>query len=144
MEAMKPESGSANEDQQSPPLRREFVALMFALAVAEIGMKASDLVLARSRWDIVPGIAHLGLATLVIASSWVAWSRARPTRIGDEPNTCFQRAFAVLLMDLLIVIQYFILVRGMKWTNGELDLQTIARSEAYVHATGTNRRSMSH
>lgn len=54
----------------------EFVAMLFALAVAEVALRATAIVEAHSTFgktvvDLAPGYTHLLLATIVIAASWV-------------------------------------------------------------------------
>lgn len=57
-------------------LHREFVGMLFALAIAEVAVRSSDIVNSDlDGWAKAPAITHLILATMVIATSWVGWGR---------------------------------------------------------------------
>lgn len=91
--------------------------------------------------NILPGIAHLFLALIVVASSWVGWANSSRLKQGtarvagetpapslqraDSPENkewtvtrTFSREFVVLLVDVLLVILYFILACGAERPEG--------------------------
>src|SRR5689334_561351 len=94
-----------------PELRREFVGLMFALAVGEVGLQMAALVQARHFTRYLPAYSHLFLALFVIAASWVGWSRTKVASARKDVHELFELAFVVLLLDTAMVVTYFILVR---------------------------------
>lgn len=104
---------------QEPPLierdtlRLAFVEMLFALAVGQVAVQAANVLsekgdsLAR-----LPGLSHLALALVLIAVSWVGWSRSQsPGMTRDRVNYIFSMPFVGLLMDVLLVILYFIVVQ---------------------------------
>ena len=58
-------------DDLKPKARHEFVGMMFAITVGEIGIKVSDLINHGHVLHFLPAYAHLLLAMVVVASSWV-------------------------------------------------------------------------
>jgi len=94
-------------------VRFAFVEMLFALAIAEVAVAFSHLVsIDRALFLKIPAIAHLLLATLLIAASWLGWStsRWRSTSRSDLASP-FTWDFIGLLLDVLLVVIYFILVR---------------------------------
>jgi hypothetical protein len=98
-----------------PKLRHEFVGMMFAITIGEVGLQAAALVKAGHPWHFLPAYSHLLLATIVIAASFVGWSLSpAPGAQEDVPNVLHPE-FLVLLLDVLLVIVYFILVRSVEF-----------------------------
>ena len=101
---------------QSKELRFIFVQMLFALAVAEIARKTYPLL---AIWllngaafaGVLPGLAHLFLALIVVASSWVGWanSRASAEQRWSVERT-LSRGFVILLVDVVLVVLYFFLI----------------------------------
>jgi hypothetical protein len=100
-----------------PDLRREFVGIMFALAVGEVGLQAAALVQAGHPFHYLPAYSHLLLALLVIAASWVGWSRTQVPGAKKDVHELFEWAFVVLLLDTAMVVTYFILVRTVDFSD---------------------------
>ena len=96
---------------QEPRLRHEFVGMMFAVAIGEVGLQAAALVQARHFVHFLPAYSHLFLATVVIATSWVGWSLSVAPGARQDVRGVFRWEFVVLLLDVSLVILYFILVR---------------------------------
>lgn len=105
----------------SPDLRREFVGIMFALAVGEVGLQTAGLVQAGNRdgnhIQYLPAYSHLFLALFVIAASWVGWSRTQVPGAKKDVNELFEWPFVVLLLDTAMVVTYFILVRTVNFSD---------------------------
>jgi hypothetical protein len=107
------------EPSHEPRLRFEFVEMLFALALGEIAIQVANLWYGTAdihqRW---PSFAHLALATIVVSTSWVGW-RNSPAFKSDGPKelrevkTVFSISFLVLMIDVLLVIFYFMLVRSV-------------------------------
>lgn len=100
-----------------PDLRREFVGIMFALAVGEVGLQTAALVQAGNAIRNLPAYSHLFLALFVIAASWVGWSRTKVASAKKDVDELFEWAFVVLLLDTAMVVTYFILVRTVDFSD---------------------------
>lgn len=98
-------------------LRREFVGIIFALAVGEIGLQAAALVQAKHHFRYLPAYSHLFLALFVVAASWVGWSRTQVPGAKQDVEELFEWPFVVLLLDTAMVVTYFILVRTVDFSN---------------------------
>src|SRR5262249_5704542 len=130
--------GPQQPDGNIPDYPRErrfiFVQLLFSLTAAEIARQIADFVLrGRSVWDDLPAYAHLALATAIVATSWVGWSVSTASlNPGLSVVRVFGWPFVVLLIDVGLVILYFILVRGVeipKEEHGSFTLTPSARHE---------------
>lgn len=95
----------------SPRLRHEFVGMMFAITIGEVGLQAAALVRAGHPVRLLPAYSHLVLAAIVVASSWVGWTLSVAPGARKDVKRVFQWEFLVLLLDVALVILYFILVR---------------------------------
>jgi hypothetical protein len=121
-----------DSDNSVPDLRREFVGIMFALAVAEVGLQVAALVQAGQYIHYLPGYSHLLLALLVIAASWVGWSRTQVPSAKKDVRDLFEWPFLVLLLDTAMVITYFILVRTVDFSDGNRRIDA-ASTVAFWH-----------
>ena len=121
------EAGEKDRDQTSPDLRREFVGIMFALAVGEVGLQTAALVQAGNPVRYLPAYSHLFLALFVIAASWVGWSRTKVAGARKDVHELFEWAFVVLLLDTAMVVTYFILVRTVDFSNENCRIDPAAR-----------------
>jgi len=97
--------------KSKPELRHEFVGMMFAVAIGEVGLQTAALVKAPDWVHFLPAYSHLFLATVVIASSWVGWTLSQSRGGQRDVDSIFQREFIELLLDVALVILYFILVK---------------------------------
>jgi hypothetical protein len=103
-------------------LRFQFVELLFALATAEVAVRIGDLAAAGIRvWEAPAAYSHLGLALIMIATSWIGWkaSTAAGNRLPLE--NVFTLAFLVLLLDVALVVFYFIIVRRFEGPTKSLE-----------------------
>ena len=95
-----------------PKLRHEFVGMMFAVTIAEVGLQFASLVKYEgSIHFLLPAYSHLILATIVIAASWVGWTLSPSPGARNDVKSIFTPEFLVLLIDVALVICYFVLVR---------------------------------
>ena len=92
-------------------LRHEFVGMMFAITIGEVGLQVAALVQAGHVAHFLPAYSHLIPATTVVAASWVGWSVSMAPGARQDVRGVFQWEFIVLLLDVSLVITYFILVR---------------------------------
>jgi hypothetical protein len=107
--------------EADPKVRHEFVGMMFAVAIGEVGIQTAALVHYEHYVGFLPVYLHLLLATIIIASSWVGWTLT-PTKEAQKDLTGVLRIqFLVLLLDVFLVILYFILARAMNTTAGDTD-----------------------
>lgn len=102
------------------PLRAAFVEMLFALAAAQIGIYFADLVSVGiplnqpERW--LPAAMHLAVGLVLIASSWVGWRQSKSPGMKEKVEFVFSRTFLGLLLDVILVVLYFIVIR-----QGEID-----------------------
>jgi hypothetical protein len=106
-----PEASTVKRDEPSPKLRHEFVGMMFAITIGEIGLQTAGVVQAGHRIHYLPAYTHLFLAMFVVALSWVGWSRSFAPGGRNDVREPFEWEFVVLLLDVSMVVTYFILVR---------------------------------
>jgi hypothetical protein len=99
--------------KSEPKLRHEFVGMMFAVTIAEVGIQTAGLVQAGNWVHFLPAYGHLVLATVVIATSWVGWTLSVAPGARRDVEKIFQWEFLVLVLDVSLVIVYFIVVRSV-------------------------------
>jgi hypothetical protein len=104
-------NGPGTKGRGEARLRHEFVGMMFAVTVGEVGLQVAPLVQRGSFIHWLPAYSHILLATLVIAMSWVGWSLSVSPGARKDVTGVFQWEFLLLLLDVAMVITYFILVR---------------------------------
>src|SRR5688572_21045858 len=70
----RPESTMSDATPRGQTLHREFVGMLFALAIAEVAVRSGEIVNSDlSALTKAPALSHLLLAAMVIATSWVGW-----------------------------------------------------------------------
>src|SRR5205823_1317152 len=101
-------------EQQRASLRMEFVGMLFALTIAEVAIQVANVV-TQGTLDasFLPAYSHLALATAIVATSWVGWSTSKAPGAQQDLDRVFSYPFVVLSVDVLLVIFYFIIVRGV-------------------------------
>ena len=87
--------------------------MMFAVTIGEVGLQVAALVQAGHWAHSLPSYSHLFLATVVIATSWVGWTLSVAPGARRDVGGIFQWEFLVLLLDVTLVIVYFILARSV-------------------------------
>ena len=106
---------SSSPGESNSDLRDTFVEMLFALVVAEIAIKFSDLVTNQlTDWQSLPAHTHLAIALALVSTSWVGWKRSRAPGKRQDVIQIFSLPFVVLILDVWLVICYFILVRGVE------------------------------
>src|SRR2546427_7071398 len=100
--------------EQGAALRISFVEMLFALTIAEVAVQVANVV-TQGTLDssFLPAYSHLALATAIVATSWVGWSTSKAPGAQHDLDKVFSYAFVVLSVDVLLVIFYFIIVRGV-------------------------------
>lgn len=110
-ETNQPEANAPGEDL----LRSAFVEMLFALAASQVAINAADLVAVDATWQAkMPAAAHLGVGLLVIASSWLGWRQSVSPGMKERVEYLFSIPFIGLLVDVLLVILYFVIVRNVE------------------------------
>lgn len=124
--------------EKKDKLRFEFIGMIFALAIAQIGFEIGDyFYLSKSIngfYDLshLFVFSHLTLGTYIIASSWIGWQQSHSRGNQLVLTDSFSKAFFILLIDLLLVICYFIIIKGVEkpfskeFAASELDSKTEA------------------
>lgn len=124
-------SGASSISQMA--LRHTFVSMLFALAIAEVAIQSSNLVsIVRDSsannsplyflrdvpfdgvWLMVAPISHLILVLMVICMSWVGWSHSIERGNARDVSRIFSVEFLLLLIELLLVVSYFVLARSVE------------------------------
>jgi len=104
---------------------------MFALTIGEVGLQTARLVQAGHWVHFLPAYSHLVLATVMIAASWVGWTLSPSPGARQDVSGVLQPEFLVLLVDVILVIVYFIFVRAVDLTGeGTVRLNASAAPEA--------------
>lgn len=97
------------------PLRYTFVEMLFALAVGQIAIHTADfLSVETSPMQLLPAAMHLVVSLLVIGTSWIGWRQSMSPGMKQQIQSIFSRRAIGLLLDVLLVILYFILVRSVE------------------------------
>ena len=116
---MSQQGTNGQKDSRNVVVGLTFVELMFAVAVGDTAVQIAKVVKAiavsglpvcDALWNTSPSLAHLTLALLVIATSWVGWSHSEATKqYMARLDGVFSLAFLMLLIDVFLVVCYFIL-----------------------------------
>lgn len=100
------------DEGETSTTRFTFVEMLFALAIGEVAVIASDAIRAPGTWqEKLPVSAHLILAAILIATSWLGWTASLRRRNELRAEQPFSWDFLGLSVDVLLVVLYFILVR---------------------------------
>lgn len=98
-------------ERRGQELHREFVGMLFALAIAEVALRSGEVVNSGSDvWAMAPALSHLILAGAVIATSWVGWGISKYSL--SPIRGVFTKDFVELLLDVWLVVVYFFIVHG--------------------------------
>ncbi len=124
-------------------LRFEFVGMLFALAIGQVAIECGDIVMKDClRWEYRHVYSHLLLATVIIATSWVGWQTSHSYANTKLIRSSFSQQFVVLMIDIFLVICYFIIVRGAEayyeepgWSAPEPDGQNQTRWTMVIFVT---------
>jgi hypothetical protein len=125
---------AAASAQTEDPLRYAFVEMLFALAISQVAISVADLTLVTGTFDkTCAAWAHLGLSLIVIGASWVGWRLSQSPGMKAQIGSIFSRRAFGLLLDVILVILYFVLARSveLKQDNG---VTTLTPASASVDA----------
>lgn len=107
------------EPDREPKVRHEFVGMMFAVTIGEVGLQVASLVQAKHFIHFLPYYSHLFMATIVITSSWIGWTLSPAPGGRDDTKGIFTWGFVTLLLDVFLVVTYFIIVRAIEVGKGK-------------------------
>ena len=99
-------------------LRWLLVSMLFAIVIAEIAIQAHRVISVfrrnskGKRPSFFPIASHLLLVTTVVTTSWVGWSRSIGAAMHNELQEVVSWPFVLLLLDVLLLIFYFLMVRA--------------------------------
>ena|SRR5271157_6652220 len=119
------------KSDSDPKLRHEFVGMMFAVTIGEVGLQTASLIKAGHYLHYLPAYSHLILATVLIAASWVGWTRSPSPGARQDVGAIFSAEFLILLVDVALVILYFILVQAVDFSEGPGPSRASAAPEAF-------------
>jgi hypothetical protein len=86
--------------------------MLFALAIAQIAINAAAIFAVSAPLPTkIAAAAHLFVALLLIACSWVGWRLSRSPGLMEPVTGVYRKSFLDLLLDVLLVIVYFIIVQ---------------------------------
>src|SRR5437764_275970 len=88
--------------------------MLFALTMGELAREAAGLIEVASLRVAPSSYSHLVLAFILITASWVGWSSSLAPGNRLRVVSIFSWSFAVLVLDVLLVICYFIIVKGVE------------------------------
>lgn len=114
----------ASSETEGAILRITFVEMLFALAVGQVGIRAAELVAMQGSARLA-GVSHLILGLVVIAASWFGWQRSAVRSSRQEVERLFSVPFLGLLLDVGLVIVYFILIQ-------EVDIRESASDGTFI------------
>jgi hypothetical protein len=94
-------------------IRFVFVEMLFALTIAEVATQVATLVEGGvGLREAASSYTHLLLATILVAASYIGWKNSVAKGNRSPVEEVFRLGFLVLLLDLALVVFYFILARG--------------------------------
>lgn len=110
------------ESTDGTELRFAFVEMLFALTIAQVAIQVAKLVddlgLQKGLFESPASYTQLLLATVLVATSWIGWKMSVATGNQMEIESVFTFPFLILLLDVLLVVFYFILVTTTEMPTG--------------------------
>lgn len=115
----------SNKSQLGTQLHLTFVEMLFALAIGQIAIGFSDLIdyqltSTQTFLAVVPAYSHLLLAAVVISTSWVGWRTSKYS--GTNIQNIFTMDYIELLIDVALVVMYFVLARSVEIPRSTKDI----------------------
>jgi hypothetical protein len=114
-------------------LRFVFVEMLFALTIAEVATQVATLAADGLGITQAPSsYSHLFLAIIVVAASWIGWKNSEAAGNKLPVEEIFSLGFWVLLLDVALVIFYFILVRGAEKSINGVVTPSVANETKWI------------
>jgi hypothetical protein len=94
-------------------LRLIFVQMLFALTIGQIALKTGDLYIysGGNIWLYHYAYLHIILSIVILSTSWVGWQLSQSLQNSEKINSVFSLQYIILLLDIFLVIAYFMIVR---------------------------------
>lgn len=111
--------------EQGTTLHFGFIDFLFSLAAAQVAIKFSELVgdgdtlgnYADSKYW--PAYSHLALSLTLIVTSWIGWNRSKFSHANTRDiSSVWNLDFLEIVIDVLLVITYYVLVEHTDLTQG--------------------------
>jgi len=118
-------------------LKRTFVGMLFALAVAQAAILYGDLFkIIAYEWDynmtisgfvdritiesnlLIAPASHLFLGIVLVAQSWLGWSKSGEGKTQVDNQNLYGLPFLVLIIEVILVVLYFILINSVEINYG--------------------------
>jgi hypothetical protein len=121
-------------------LRWLLVGMLFALVIGEIASQTGRLVTAvkiskpfkmNKAGDFWAIVAHLILVTTVVTTSWVGWSMSLKSD-AQHLQWIFSWPFVLLLIDLAILVCYFLMVGAVTAPKADWVFVASAREDSFL------------
>ncbi|WP_431293407.1 hypothetical protein [Pedobacter sp. P26] len=120
-------------------LRQIFVQMLFALAVGQVALKCGELINLKGSNNILGSVqeyhyvySHLLLCVVILTTSWVGWQISQSVGNTGKINSIFSLQYIILLVDIFLVLSYFVIVRGAEIDFGS---HTIKEASIFPEAT---------
>lgn len=100
-------------------LRQIFVQMLFALALGQVALKCGEIINLNGAKNLIGSIqqyhyiySHLLLCMVILTTSWVGWQLSQSVGNTGRISSIFSLQFIILLLDIFLVVSYFVIVRG--------------------------------
>lgn len=100
-------------------LKFDFIEMLFALAVGDLAIEFSQLIIQNVLQNYFYIYSHLLLALFILAFSYVGWRNSTSTGHLKSVKSIVSISFIILLLDLVLVIIYFIVIHSVETYNDE-------------------------
>jgi hypothetical protein len=120
-------------------LRQVFVQMLFALAVGQVALKCGEAINLKDSNNIMGSLreyhyiySHLLLCIVILTTSWVGWQISQSIGNTGKINSIFSLQYVILLLDIFLVLSYFVIVRGAEIDFGN---HTVKKASIFPEAT---------
>lgn len=129
-----------NEEEKK--VRVTFIGMLFAIVVADLAQKITGILylltsgwvagldgsliidnLKENNWAVVAASLHCGLALIMIAMSWMMWSKSQSASKKGNIDSLFSIQLVLLILEVLLVVLYFALVETVDVSRSNLGLE---------------------
>ncbi|NVK56822.1 MAG: hypothetical protein HWE26_14550 [Alteromonadaceae bacterium] len=114
-------------------LRKNFIAMLFALVIATIAQRSTDILfqltnswsvlpfkttaisnLFADNWKLLSAVSHATLGLLLVSVSWVGWSKSESAGNKEAIARLASWAFILLLIEVVLVTLYFAIASSIE------------------------------
>ncbi len=102
-------------DNQGKELRLTFVGMLFALAIGKLAIDVGEYYLTRPPLLLnLHVLSHFVLSMYILTSSWIGGQMSKSSGSAKKIKSVFDLQYVILLIDVLLVIFYFIIILGVE------------------------------